>query len=190
MSTNGQSTQNMSQATGRIFPGRWTARSEEPFVVLLIGFRINQFFALRKWVPVGRAMARMIPELKREPALGLLGVEYFLYWRGFALVQYWRSYDAMHTYARVKGGTHPAAWKAFNKSVGADGSVGIWHETYLVEPGRYENVYGNMPRFGMAAALDHVPATGGLETASRRLGREDEPLYPSPMPSGVPAEHP
>jgi hypothetical protein len=71
-------------------------------------------------------------------------------------------------------------WQRFNKTIGADGSVGIWHESYLVEPGRYEAVYGNMLVFGLAAATSHVPAIGKRETARRRLGQEGEPAIPSP----------
>ena len=168
-----------------IFPGRWTGRSAEPFVVLLIGFRINNFWALRKWWSVGTAMPPMIRELRENPAAGLLGSETFLYWRGVVLAQYWRSFDDLHEFARVKGGLHATAWGAFNKAIGSDGSVGIWHETYLIEPGGYEAVYGNMPRFGLAAAVDHVPATGGLETARQRLGGQSEPLFPSPATPGA-----
>lgn len=169
------------RSSGRpVFPGRWTGHSDEPFVVFLIGFRVNRAWAFRKWMRVGFAMGPMIRELRATPAAGLLGAETLLYWRGVAFVQYWRSFEHLDTYARGKGGLHAAAWKAFNTEVGSDGSVGIWHETYLIEPGRYEAVYGNMPRFGLGAALDHVPATGNLETARRRLGGTSEPLFPSP----------
>ncbi|MEH2405548.1 monooxygenase family protein [Nostoc sp.] len=68
-----------------------------------------------------------------------------------------------------------------NQAIGADGSVGIWHETYLIEPGRYEAVYGNMPVFGLAAATKHVPAIRQRETARRRLGGDSEPAVPSPI---------
>ena len=64
-------------------------------------------------------------------------------------------------------------------------SVGIWHETYLVEAGRYECVYGNMPRFGLAVAGEHLQALGTRETAKRRLGLEGEPAvrsYDNPPP--------
>ncbi len=185
MSGNGEAAQVGTTDTGRIFAGRWTARSDDPFLVLLIGFRINNFWALRKWMRTGYAMFPMVRELRANPALGLLGVEVFLYWRGLALAQYWRSYEHMHDYARLKGGLHPAAWKAYNRGVGADSSVGVWHETYLVNPGQYENVYANMPRFGLAAALPTTPATGRLETASGRMGRDSEPLYPSPATPGA-----
>ena len=46
---------------------------------------------------------------------------------------------------------------AFNRAIGKDGTVGVWHETYLIEPGKYETIYANMPLFGLAAATSHVP---------------------------------
>jgi hypothetical protein len=36
-----------------------------------------------------------------------------------------------------------------------------------------------MPRFGLAAAAEHMPATGRKETARRRLGGDDVPAVPS-----------
>jgi hypothetical protein len=48
-------------------------------------------------------------------------------------------------------------------------SVGVWHETYLVEPGKYETIYANMPLFGLAAATTHVRTEGGLSAARDRM---------------------
>ncbi len=48
--------------------------------------------------------------------------------------------------------------------------VGIWHETYVVRAGDYECLYGNMPRFGLAKAGEHVPVASKGETAAARLG--------------------
>ena len=61
-----------------------------------------------------------------------------------------------------------------------DGTVGIWHETYLIQPHQYEAVYGNMPVFGLAKATQHVPAVGRRETARRRLGGENAPAVATP----------
>jgi hypothetical protein len=154
-----------------IFPGRYTAQSEEPFVVFLIGMRVNRFFKLRSWLRVARAMPPMIAELKRNPELGLLHAEFFFYWRGVGVLQYWRSFDKLHAYAHARGAAHLPAWAEFNRCIGGNGSVGIWHETYSVQPGQYETVYANMPRFGLAAASRHLPATGRLEKALSRMGR-------------------
>jgi len=155
----------------KIFPGRYTAQSDQPFVVFLIGMRVNNLWAFRRWMQVGRAMPAMIAELKRQPGLGLLHAEFFLYWRGAAVVQYWKSFEQLHAYAHAKNANHLPAWAEFNRRIGGDGTVGVWHETYTVAPGQYESVYANMPRFGLAAAAQHVTATGRLENARSRLAR-------------------
>jgi hypothetical protein len=38
-----------------IFRGRYTAQVEGPFVVFIIGMRINQMLAVHKWLPVAQA---------------------------------------------------------------------------------------------------------------------------------------
>ena len=158
-----------------IFPGRFTAQCSEPFVVFLIGMRVNRFFALRKWTRVAAAMPPMIAELKRNPALGLLHAQFFVYWRGVGVLQYWRSFDDLLAYAHDRNAAHLPAWAEFNRRVGVDGSVGIWHETYTVAPGQYESIYANMPRFGLAHAVEHTPITGSLESARQRIGgRENQ----------------
>lgn len=45
----------------------------------------------------------------------------------------------------------------FNKAVNDSGDVGIWHETYQVQAGRFEAVYGNMPTFGLAEGIRTRP---------------------------------
>ena len=63
-----------------------------------------------------------------------------------------------------------------NKSVGTDGSVGIWHETYAVSPGAYENIYVNMPPFGLGKAGSASAVTRDRHTAAARLRAiPDEP---------------
>jgi hypothetical protein len=161
-------------------PGRYTAQTNEPFVVFMIGMRINKFWAFSKWIPTARAMGPMLRTLFQHPEKGFLGAQVFFYWRGIALVQYWRSFEDLEKFARNREDPHLSAWKRFNKAIGSDGSVGIWHETYLVDAGKYEAVYGNMPVFGLAAATRHVPAAGRRETARRRLGGENEPAVESP----------
>ena len=153
----------------KVLPGRYTAQSDEPFVVFLIGMRINKLFAVRRWMRVAAAMPRMIAELKRDPKLGLLHAEFVLYWRGVAVLQYWRSFEQLHAYAHARDAKHLPAWAEFNRRIGGDGSVGIWHETYTVAPEQYECIYANMPRFGLARAAEHVTATGRLEQARSRI---------------------
>jgi hypothetical protein len=152
-----------------IFPGRYTAQSTEPIVVFLIGMRVNRLFAIPSWTRVASAMPPMIAELKRQPELGLLHAQFFVYWRGVGVVQYWRSFELLHAYAHAKNAAHLPAWAEFNRRIGNSGVVGIWHETYIIEPGQYESVYVNMPRFGLGAAANHVQAVGRLESARSRM---------------------
>jgi hypothetical protein len=152
-----------------LYPGRYTTSIEGPFVVFLIGFRINRLLAISKWLPVAKAMGPMLSELYANPSLGLLAGYTSVYWRGAMLTQYWRSFDHLVAYAQSRDAKHLPAWKAFNQSVGSDGSVGIWHETYQVASGQYECIYANMPRFGLAQAGTHEPATGRLHDAFSRM---------------------
>ncbi len=165
-----------------IFPGRYTAQLDEPFVVFLIGMRINRIFAFRRWIRVAAAMPPMLAELKRHPELGLLHVETALYWRGVVTFQYWCSFEHLHAYAHLRDSNHLPAWAEFNRRIGSDGSVGIWHETYMVARGQYESIYANMPRFGLARAAAHVPITGLLDSARNRIGK---PAPPEKTPGGV-----
>ncbi len=168
----------------QIFAGRYTAHLTEPFVVFLIGMRVNKFWAFSKWMPTAAAMGPMLQTLYTHPDKGFMGGESFFFWPGTALLQYWRSYEDLERFARQPSEPHLGAWKRFNQTVGADGSVGIWHETYLVQAGQYECLYGNMPAFGLARATQHVPAVGPRETARQRLGGQNEPAVPSPIQLG------
>ena len=123
----------------------------------------------------------MLQELSRNPDSGFLGGEVLLYWRGVALLQYWRSFDDLEGFARDPDAAHLPAWRQFNRTIGTDGSVGIFHETFVVERGAFETMYGNMPLFGLAKATQLVPAVERRETARRRLRRGDnDPAVPSP----------
>jgi len=160
-----------------IFPGRYTAQSDEPFVVFLIGMRVNRLLALRSWTRVAAAMPPMIAELRRAPSLGLLHAQFFVYWRGVGVIQYWRSFEQLNAYAHARDAAHLPAWAEFNRRIGGNGIVGIWHETYTVAPGQCESIYVNMPRFGLGRAMPHVPITGPLDTARARIG-QTEPQEP------------
>ena len=116
-------------------------------------------------------MPPMLAELKRDPSLGLLHAEFFLYWRGVGLIQYWRSFEQLHAYAHARNAAHLPAWAEFNRRIGGNGVVGIWHETYTVTPGQYETIYVNMPRFGLGGAMPLVPVTGRLDNARGASGK-------------------
>ncbi len=141
-------------------------------MVFLIGMRVNRLLDFKRWMSTARAMPPMLRELYANPEKGFLGAETFLYWPGIALVQYWRSFEDLERFARDPQASHFPAWQRFNRAVAKSGSVGIWHETYMVEPGKFETIYNNMPLFGLAKATTTAPATGPRETARRRIGGE------------------
>jgi Monooxygenase af470-like len=147
---------------------RITAEIEDEIIVFLIGMRINHLWKVHKWLPVMRAMGRMLREVKTDPGCGFLGVEQ---WIGnpSLMVQYWRSFDHLENYATDKTLEHRPAWAEFNRVVGSNGDVGIWHETYRIRPGDVECVYNNMPLFGLAKATKAVLATGPRESAAGRM---------------------
>ena len=151
---------------------RVAASIDGDFVVFLIGARINKWWKPHRYIPVARAMRRMIAELQAHPEMGLLHVES---WSGRTalMVQYWRSFEHLHAYARARDAEHLPAWTEFNRLIGSNGDVGIWHETYMVRAGEYEAIYGNMPAFGLAKAAGSVPAEGSKATAAGRLGQTD-----------------
>jgi hypothetical protein len=154
--------------TAMIHRERLTANIDGDFVVFLIGMRINTWWKIHRWFPVSQAMPRMLAELRAKPELGMLGGEMW-FGRTTILVQYWRSMDQLLAYATNRESAHLPAWKAFNQSVAKGSDVGIWHETYAVSPGTYENIYVNMPAFGLGKVGRVRPASGTLSTAHGRV---------------------
>ena len=152
-----------------IIKEKMTADIEGEFVVFLIGLRINKLWKPHKWLPITMAMSRMLEELYQNPALGFVSHESWI-GRTTIMVQSWKSFEKLQDYAKNKSSHHLPAWADFNKKVGSNGDVGIWHETYLSQKGQYECVYNNMPEFGLAKLGNHVPATGRFKTASSRVG--------------------
>ena len=152
----------------QVIPSRMTAEIDGDFVVFLIGMRINKFWKVHKWVPVFLAMPPMLKELQAHPESGCLGSIQTL----GVIIQYWRSFEHLESYARTRDRNHWPAWMAFNKRMrNSRGDVGIWHETYQVRAGEYETVYSGMPPFGLGKVGKLLPASGHRESARERFGR-------------------
>lgn len=152
----------------KVIPSRMTAELDGDFVVFLIGMRINKPWKIHKWLPVFLAMPRMIKELEANRDSGFLG---HIMGMG-VIVQYWRSFEQLESYARDKDQQHWPVWVDFNKRIGkARGDVGIWHETYQARAGEYETVYSGMPPFGLGKVGKLVPASGRRESARGRFAR-------------------
>ncbi|MGW2781555.1 DUF4188 domain-containing protein [Streptomyces populi] len=150
---------------------RVTAAAKGDVVVFLIGMRINRWRAVRHWLPALTAMPRMLKELSRNGDSGFLGH------RGlgggprvFTVAQYWESREKLLAYASDQSAEHRPAWAAFNRRLrSSKGSVGVWHETYIVPEGSYESVYVDMPPAGLGAAWGVEPVERRGERAAQRL---------------------
>ena len=151
-----------------IIEKRMCAEMDGDFVVFLIGARINKPWKFWKWFPVATAMPRMLIELQKRPELGLLHARQSFGFGSAMVIQYWRSFEHLEAYAKQRELAHLPAWQARNNAVGSNGDVGIWHETYLIERGRYESIYNNMPPYGLGLAGRLVDAVGARQQARQR----------------------
>jgi hypothetical protein len=159
----------------RINKGRWTADTgADGKILFLIGMRINQPWKVWAWAPVFVAMPRMLVELQKNRSLGLLGKPRTLVsGRTIMVLQYWESFDKLNAYARSGENSHLPAWRAFNRRIRDNGSVGIFHETHEMSDARLETVYGNMPAFGLGAVTGVVPAGKRGQTSTARMKGSD-----------------
>lgn len=150
----------------KVIPSRMSAEMDGDFVVFLIGMRVNKPWKLHKWLPVFLAMPKMLKELEAHPDSGFLGHLGL----GRVIVQYWRSFEHLESYARAKDKKHWPEWMNFNRRVGnSRGDVGIWHETYLIKAGQYEAVYSGMPPYGLGKVGKLIAATGNRDAARSRI---------------------
>ncbi len=153
--------------------GRKAPVFDAPFVLFLIGARINAVHRPDKWLPVVRAMVPMLTELAQRPEAGCLHTEYLRQsWRAPVMLQYWRDFDALEAYATRRDGLHFPAWSNFNRHVADNPAVGIFHETYCIDARRYEGIAWNMPPFGLQAVAGSVDATEGRASARSRMRGE------------------
>jgi hypothetical protein len=142
-------------------PGRYMADGTEPIAVLLIGARINKWWAVHHWLPVFRAMPRMLKELSADPDGGLLG--YRILWGPWfgqvTVVQYWRRAGDIRAFSHDESRTHrPVQDRFTSRYLRSNGAVGIWHEMLSVRAGAYQCLYADMPPTGIGAfrGLDAV----------------------------------
>ncbi|MFC0599794.1 DUF4188 domain-containing protein [Streptomyces palmae] len=154
-------------------PGYTTAATEGDAVVLLIGMRINHFWAVHQWPQVMLAMFRMLRELAKDPSRGLLNrVLLTASPRTYYVVQYWESKEKLYAYASAPDAFHHKVWGIANRKVRAGktrGHVGLWHETYIVPEGSHESIYFDMPPSGLAKAIGVLPVESRGRHAADRL---------------------
>lgn len=153
----------------RIDTRRMTHRHQGPVVVFHIGMTINRWYRPDLWWPVFSAMPGMLAELAKDPESGLLGSRLLFGRGGPTLIQYWESTDKLYAYASDPDARHRPAWAAYNRRARrANGAVGVFHETFVVD--RAESIYVSTPVMGLAAATESVPVGPRGDQAAQRLG--------------------
>src|SRR5262249_62434410 len=131
---------------------RFTTQIDQPFVVFLVGGRVNRLLAFNKWKLIATAFPEMLNFLQSHPETGFLGGEQFfrLFPITTILVSYWRSFPDLERFAPSKDQPHLEARQRFKREGGYNGDVGVGHEKDAGEPGRYEALYRKIPLFGLS----------------------------------------
>lgn len=168
----------------KVFPGRMTHHHNGELVIFHVGMQINRWWRLDHWLPAFFAMPRMLKELSIDEDSGLLGYHILLGAGGPYLVQYWSSIDKLYAYASNPAQEHRPAWAAFNRAARkAPGTLGVWHETYLIDSA--ESVYVSTKRMGLAAATEHVPVPRRHDRAQARFA-DGKTVAPAAAPANEP----
>ena len=110
-----------------------------------------------------RGMKHMLDYLAARPEKGLLAYEMGIP----TIVQYWRSFEHLEAFAKDKDDPHLDIWRQYWRRVGKSDRTGIWHETFLVQAGQYEAVYGNMPPHGLGKAGRLLPISEASSARER-----------------------
>jgi hypothetical protein len=148
------------------------ARRSEPFAVFLFGIRLNHARGLARFLWGRRVLRRVLADLEAHQERGFLAGNVYRSGRTLIAVQYWESFDALDGYARDHALPHRRAWQGYLREALNDPAVGLWHETYLADPGSWEGVYVNMPPWGLGAGTEPVEMRATSGSARERLHQQ------------------
>ena len=152
--------------------GRWTAQIDGDFVVFLIGADLRD---PEQAGPAGEllmAMIDMLGELEQDPTKGLLGYQVFGAIGG-VIVQYWRSFEALESYAKNPDAKHAPVWRAWNR-LGEDGTAlgrASGMRPTRSKPAATRRSTRTCPATGLQRAGEPVTVTEARLTARQRMGR-------------------
>src|SRR6266540_4683013 len=148
------------------------ARRSEPFAVFMFGMRLNHARGLARFLWGRRVLRRILADLRAHQEQGFLAGQVYRSGRTLIVVQYWESFDALDGYARDHALPHRRAWQRYLREALHDPAVGLWHETYLADPGSWEGVYVNMPPWGLGAGVELLEMRTTSGSARERLRQQ------------------
>ncbi|KAE8154313.1 hypothetical protein BDV25DRAFT_136006 [Aspergillus avenaceus] len=178
--------------------GNFTSLASESIVVFHLGARSNHPLGI--FAPGMKKLAdraeSMTKEMTADPVkYGLLGVSSYIKQDNPAgnevmSIYYLRDYEALHAYAH--GPLHLDTMRWWGEIAKDHTHIGIYHETYIVPKGGWENIYANCPPTGMGATFFPVSGEGekgdglvsgivdaripGLRSAAKRFGMKSKVL--------------
>ncbi len=156
-----------------ITPSRKTVELDESKVIFLIGLRINNFWKIHQWWRLVLTMPKLLKELRQQKITGFITGNIW-YGRNILMVQYWDDFKSLEQYAKNMSKSHMPIWTYFNLNIVSSGNVGVWHETYQIEPGKFEAIYTNMPSYGLAKAgrFVEIDNIDGDSNATKRMNNK------------------
>jgi hypothetical protein len=162
---------------GETLPGRWVAAAPPGTALVLFGLRVNRWGRVLSWLPLVRALRRMIAEAGARPeASGLLWARQWRDGRVFTVLSYWRDFESAMAWAQDGRFVHRGVWRKYNRGrVGDSGDVGLWHEVVTIDPDRLHTIYRDIDRRGLAAATRDEDATEAHLRKRRELATEHAP---------------
>ncbi|NWF68636.1 MAG: DUF4188 domain-containing protein [Chloroflexi bacterium] len=162
---------------------KYTVQLDEARILFLVGGHANNVFAFWDWFWVARAFLNLIRYLRKHPDTGFLSGHLYLrvFPFGMMLQSYWRSFDDLEHFARAKNQPHLQAWTRYMQHTMKHGHMAIWHETYHIEPGKFEAVYGNSAPYGLAKNATVVLTHGRQHNARGRMNPQDQQVAEEPL---------
>lgn len=150
-----------------------TAPIEEPFTLFLVGVQCRSLMSMWKIPLIGKRMTQMQKELLANPESGLLWGMNFTSLNPFTVLylSYWKSSDHIHRFVTDPKMSHLPASAEYFKKWSKDPNLGVYHETYDINPHQTENLYLGMSPFGVSAFIPPISITQKSKTFLQRLRR-------------------
>ena len=157
---------------------KFTTNTDKPLAVFLTGVQCRKITSMWKIPMITNKMIKMQSELKLDKKAGFYhGENFFTMTPHFTtlFLSYWDSPGSIERFANSKFFSHLESAKDYLKNFLSDTNLGIWHETFVVEPEKVESFYYNMEPFGLSAFQPHQNLTSLNYKFKQRIniGEED-----------------
>jgi Domain of unknown function (DUF4188) len=124
------------------------------------------------WFFARRLRSAIVADSRRAIAAGsgLLNSEFYaIAMNHFGVLQYWRSFDELETWARYP--PHSEWWRTVVERMRLKRDIGIYHETFLVRAADIESISMNCRPVGLETFGVLGEPVGPNTTSRGRLGR-------------------